>query len=206
MKKKTIEINQEKCIGCGLCVGVCPMGVIEMRDGKAYPANEIMCDGVGKCIGDCPVDAITFIEKEINEKVQSSKDCCSGSITQDSGNWPLQLTLVSPNAPYFQDADIVVAADCSAFSLSDFHQKFSKGKALVIFCPKLDSDLAMYEDKLTTIFKENNIKSVTTVRMEVPCCSGIVGITQSAIKKSGKDVIIKECTISIKGKIIQGGT
>lgn len=218
MKKKVIEIDQEKCVGCGQCATICPMGVIKMKDGKAHSVNELMCDGAGKCIGKCPVDAIKFIEKEIAKSPMSSgcpgamardfrKDdsvaqASTGPVPSELRQWPVQLSLVNPMAPYFNDADIVIAADCAAFSFGAFHQRFLKGKTLIIFCPKLDSDLDLYKVKLKNIFKENNVKSITAIRMEVPCCSGIVGIIEEALRESGKSILMKEYTISIRGEIV----
>ncbi|MCF6305900.1 MAG: 4Fe-4S binding protein [Rhodobacteraceae bacterium] len=217
MKRKVIEIDQNKCIGCAKCASVCPMGVIKMIDGKAHPVNELMCDGAGKCIGKCPVDAIKFIEKEIKEPVPCA---CPGSkpmefkreksiVGRHSGNiqselrqWPVQLSLVNPMAPFFQDADLLIAADCSAFSFGSFHQRFLKDKVLLIFCPKLDQTLDMYVSKMASIFKENSIKSITMVKMEVPCCTGLVNLIEKALKLSGKNVILKEYTLSLQGEII----
>ncbi|MDP8253247.1 MAG: 4Fe-4S binding protein [Candidatus Kaelpia aquatica] len=217
-KRRIIKIDKDKCIGCGQCIQACPMGVIEIKDGKAHVVNEPICDGIGKCIGGCPLNAIEFIEKDIEENLPCG---CPGTMAKDfreispsGGNaavgalfselrqWPLQLKLVSPNASYFDNADIVVAADCTAFTFGDFHRRFLKNKTLVVFCPKLDNDIDMYREKLTAIFRDNNVSSVTVVRMEVPCCSGIVGLTETAARDSGKNIIIKEYTISIRGEIV----
>ena len=116
--------------------------------------------------------------------------------------WPIQLQLLSPLAPYFKDADLVIAADCVPFSYSNFHQRFLKNKILIVFCPKLDKVLDMYLEKLTAIFKQNNIKSITLAHMEVPCCLGLVTLVQKALEESGKNIIIKEYTISIKGELV----
>ncbi len=123
------------------------------------------------------------------------------SISSQLRQWPIQLHLINPQAPYFKDADIVVAADCVPFSYPNFHEKFLKGKALVIYCPKLDNAADIYTQKMTQIFKHNNIKSVTMVHMEVPCCYGIVGFAQDAVKQSGKNILLKEYTISLQGDI-----
>jgi Fe-S-cluster-containing hydrogenase component 2 len=135
-----------------------------------------------------------------NESTQKNTE--SGPVSSELRQWPIQLHLLNPSAPYFEDADIVIAADCAAFSFGDFHRKFLKNKTLVIFCPKLDDSTDVYIDKLTEVFKIHNIKSLTLVHMEVPCCYGLVQIAESAIKASGKNVIIKDYTISLKGEIV----
>lgn len=116
--------------------------------------------------------------------------------------WPIQLALLNPAAPYFKDADIVVAADCVPFTYPDFHQRFLKGKVLIIFCPKLDETIDAYREKLKAIISENNIKSVTMLHMEVPCCTGVVRLVEEAVLASGKNIILKDYTISIKGEIL----
>jgi ferredoxin len=125
-----------------------------------------------------------------------------GPVSSELRQWPVQLKLLNPSAPFFKDADIVVSADCAAFSYGDFHRKFLKGKVLVIFCPKLDDDLESYIEKLAAVFKENAVRSVTIVRMEVPCCGGTSQIVEEAVRRSGKNVMMKEYTISLEGAII----
>ncbi|MFH2146096.1 MAG: 4Fe-4S binding protein [Candidatus Omnitrophota bacterium] len=138
--------------------------------------------------------------------LRQKKDKNSGqmrlSLDSQLNNWPVQLKLLNPQAPYFKDADIVVAADCVPFAFANFHQKFLKGKTLVIFCPKLDSAHEEYVEKLTQIFKNNNIKSITAVHMEVPCCFGTSKIVEEAVKQSGKNIVIKDYTISLKGELV----
>jgi NAD-dependent dihydropyrimidine dehydrogenase PreA subunit len=145
----------------------------------------------------CPGSKMLFFKETAGETVQPS---ISGK--SELRQWPIQLHLVNPSAPYFKDADIVVAADCVPFSYPNFHDRFLKGKALVIFCPKLDSELDLYVEKLSEIFSINGIKSITLLHMEVPCCFGLVNIIEEALKKSGKNIIVKEYTISIRGEIL----
>jgi len=146
----------------------------------------------------CPGTMIRDFRKEKKADTKVSTVSESSQLQQ----WPIQLQLVSPLAPYFKDADLVIAADCVPFSYPNFHQRFLKGKALVIFCPKLDTVLDVYQEKLVAIFKQSNIKSITLVHMEVPCCFGLVTLVQEALKKSGKNIIIKEYTISVKGELV----
>ncbi len=126
----------------------------------------------------------------------------AGPMPSELQQWPIQLKLLNPRAPFFKDADLLVSADCVAFSFGDFHRRFLKGKALALFCPKLDEDLEHYVEKLSTIFRENSIRSVTVLRMEVPCCGGTLAIVEEALKRSGKTTIIKEYTLSLRGEII----
>lgn len=126
----------------------------------------------------------------------------AGPLASELRQWPLQLRLLNPLAPYFKDADLVVSADCVAFTYADFHRKFLKGRTLVVFCPKLDEDLEQYVERLTEVFKSNDIRSVTIVRMEVPCCGGTLQVVEDAVRRSGKGIVLKEYTISLRGEII----
>lgn len=240
-KRKIVQIDEEKCTGCGLCIPNCAEGALQIVDGKAKLITDKFCDGLGACLGHCPEDAITIIEREAEDFDEKALEihlhkqkeavrapqpkpgpeftgCPSSRVLQfqppqssvDSGpkgsavsqltQWPVQLKLVPVEAPYFQDADLLIAADCVPFAYPDFHQDFLKGKALVVGCPKLD-DIQFYREKLTAIFKANKIKSVTVPFMEVPCCFGLVKATEDAIEASGKDIPLKKVKIGIRGDI-----
>lgn len=242
MKRNVIEINEEKCIGCGLCAGACMQGAIEIIDGKAKLVSDSYCDGLGMCLPKCPVDAIHLVEKETdsfdanrkNIKIQEAPKglaplaCgCPGTASQkierlatlqpspkpkhvpisteasevpsELMQWPVQLKLVSPNAPYFENADLLVAADCTAFAYGNFHREFIKDRITVIACPKLDDNKANVE-KLTAILKANSIKSITVVRMEVPCCTGIVQAVKEAMLEARVIVPYQEVTIRTNGE------
>jgi len=276
MKRNVIEINEDKCIGCGLCASACMQGAIEVVDGKAKLTSESYCDGLGMCLPKCPVDAIHVVEKEtdafdssrknikskddtstvskFNTSVKASghlhaegQGCgCSGTaakafdrssmVTLDMASpaksnslsaisvapraqegvlmatsesfrvpselmqWPVQLKLISPSAPYLQNADLLIAADCTAFAYGDFHRDFIKGKVTVIGCPKLD-DNQYNTDKIAQILTESNIKSITVVRMEVPCCGGMIQAVKAAMLKAQCIVPYSEVTISTDGRI-----
>lgn len=147
--------------------------------------------------GGCPGSRIMHLKKE----PKHNKETVYSGVSELQ-NWPIQLKLVSALAPYFDNAELVIAADCAAFAYPDFHNRFLKGKILINLCPKLDQDIELYIEKLTQIFKHNNIKSITLPHMEVPCCFGLVKIVEEAVKNSGKNIIVKEYTISIQGNII----
>ncbi|MBU1043963.1 MAG: 4Fe-4S binding protein [Candidatus Omnitrophica bacterium] len=279
MKRKVINIDEDKCTGCKLCIPNCPEGALQIIDGKARLVSDLLCDGLGACIGYCPEGAIHIEEREaeeydeyktmdnivkagpntikahlkhlrdhaqeeyleqalaylkqknivISEEQSDIQGGCSGGgcpgtkavdlradknsgqanpgaadlkLNSELTQWPIQLKLINSAASYFNDRDLVVAADCVPFSYANFHQKFLKGKALIMFCPKLDQAQDDYIEKLTAILKNNNVKSITIVRMEVPCCYGTVQAVEQAVKNSGKTVIIKEYTISLQGEII----
>lgn len=228
MKRSIVKIDEKKCVGCGLCVPDCKEGAIKVIDGKAKLVKEIYCDGLGKCLGSCPVGAITIEEREAEAFDHAAAEQhrqhnnmakhfggCKGSmartitpkkdITESGqgsalGQWPVQLHLVPVQAQYWQDAELLVCADCVPFALNDFHAKLLNGKKLVIACPKLD-DTQNYTEKLAAIIAYNNIKSITVAHMEVPCCNGIVMITKQAISQSGKEIVLNDVTVNIDGTL-----
>lgn len=241
MIRKIVQIDQDKCNGCGLCVPSCAEGAIKMINGKAVLSADNLCDGLGACLGDCPQDAIRIIEREADEfdEIEVEKHLqaigkvpepvhdhghgghgggCPGSRAMSFepkaapaaaevgsrqsmlAQWPVQLHLVPTSAPYFQDADLLIAADCVPFAYADFHKDFLAGKAVVIGCPKLD-DNQFYLQKLTELFRNSALKSITVMRMEVPCCGGIVMAARQALAASGKDIPFTEVTVGINGEI-----
>lgn len=194
--RKIVEIDQEKCDGCGLCVPECPEGAIEIINGKAQLVSDIYCDGLGACLGHCPLDAITVIEREAEDFDEKAVEKRLSPLSQLT-NWPIQITLAPPKAPYFEDADLLIAADCVPFAYANFHQML-KGKVLLIGCPKLD-EADFYTQKLAGIIKDNNIKSITVAHMEVPCCFGLETLVRKAIELSSKSLDLKTEVLSIKG-------
>jgi len=206
--RKIIKINEEKCNGCGACAAACHEGAIEMIDGKARLTREDYCDGLGDCLPACPTDAITFEEREApaydEEAVRQAKLSkfkeklpCGSKLSQ----WPCQIKLVPVNAPYFDDANLLIAADCTAYAYGNFHNDFISNHITLIGCPKLDE--GDYAEKLTQIIAGNNIKSVKIVRMEVPCCGGIENAVKRALQASGKFIPWQVVTISTDGNIIE---
>lgn len=212
MIRKIINIDKEKCNGCGACASACHEGAIDMVNGKATLLRDDYCDGLGDCLPACPTGAITFVEREAaayNEaevlKNKKEKEAIpyipSMPQTSQLGQWPCQIKLVPVNAPYFQGARLLIAADCTAYAYANFHQDFMKGKITLVGCPKLDS--VDYSEKLTQIIKNNEIQSVTIVRMEVPCCGGLEYAAKKALQDSGKFIPWQVVTISTNGQILQ---
>jgi Pyruvate/2-oxoacid:ferredoxin oxidoreductase delta subunit len=272
MKRQIIEIDEEKCNGCGLCVPGCPEGALQIIDGKARLISDLFCDGLGACLGECPEGAINTVEREaepyseelVMENIikagpntikahlkhlqdhgeteyfaqavaiimkkglpipQIIKDECpsggcpgaaSQSLTRDKPQaenvirelkselrqWPVQLHLINANAPYLENAELLIAADCVPFAYANFHERFVKGKIVINLCPKLDKDIDKYVEKLAEIFKNRNIKSLTIVRMEVPCCGGTEWIVQKAMERSGRLIMPRVNIVSIQGDIL----
>lgn len=245
MIRTIINIDKEKCNGCGLCVDACHEGAIAMVDGKAELIRDDYCDGLGNCLPVCPTGAITFEEREaaafdeaaVEENMKKKQEAerqqqhqnlacgCPGSqaraLKRESEpqaapaaaaaqtekpesqlqQWPVQIKLVPVNAPYFDGANLLIAADCAAYAYANFHNDFIKNRITIIGCPKLDE--GDYSEKLTAILANNNIKSVTVVRMEVPCCGGIQNATITALKNSGKMIPWQVVTISTTGEILE---
>ncbi len=286
MKRTIINIDEDLCNGCGLCVESCHEGALQMIDGKARIISDLYCDGLGACIAECPVDAITLEEREaepydeikvmeriapkgeatiiahlnhlidhnqyeyvkqgINyvkennldvdlsklknfnseekdmEDTTNNEGGCPGAKMmsfnkQDPENsvsttspqsselkqWPVQLHLVNPQAPYFQNADVLLAADCVAFASGEFHSKFLKGKSLAIACPKLDTGMDIYVEKLASMIDNANINTLTVMIMEVPCCGGLLQIAKQAAAKASRKIPVKKIIIGIKGDVIK---
>lgn len=250
--RKIIQIDEEKCTGCGLCIPSCPEGALQIVAGKAKLVKESFCDGLGACLGECPEGALSIIEVETEEYDEEGViahlrqkspellqkhlshlrahahqlpkhhshtgilSCPSAQmlhwenkeaieervkVPSELRQWPIQLHLVPAWAPYFQDAELILVADCVPFAYANFHADFLKGKAIAIGCPKLD-DVQAYINKVTQILKNSNIKSLKIIVMEVPCCSGLVHITQEALRRSGKDIPVETVVIGIRGDIL----
>lgn len=209
MIRKIIHIDEEKCNGCGVCASACHEGAIEMIDGKAKLVRENFCDGFGDCLPGCPTGAITFEEREapaydeeaVNRAKREKAESGSTGMESQLMNWPVQIKLAPIQAPYFEDAKLLIAADCAAYAYANFHAEFIRDKVTIIGCPKLDS--VDYSEKLTEIIRCNDIRSITIVRMEVPCCSGIEMAAKKALQASGKFLPWQVVTISIDGKILE---
>ena len=214
MIRRIITIDEEKCNGCGLCAKACHEGAIGMVNGKAKLLREDYCDGLGDCLPACPMNAISFEEREApayNEaavlaakKAKEENPCavCTGGcggLESQLQNFPVQIKLVPPNAPWFENADLLIAADCTAFSYGNFHNDFMKNKVTMIGCPKLDG--VDYSMKLLRILQFNDIRSVTVVRMEVPCCGGLDFAARKALQESGKDIPLQVVTVCTNGTI-----
>jgi NAD-dependent dihydropyrimidine dehydrogenase PreA subunit len=240
IKRKIIEIDDERCDGCGQCVPGCAEGALKIVDGKARMIAENLCDGLGACIGECPNDALTIIEREAQEfdeiaveehlKKQENRNkaelmpcgCPSTNIQDftsqkacDKANqpariaagplalthWPIQIRLIPPEAPFLKEADLLVVADCVPAAYPNFHRDLLDGKKVALGCPKFDNPQE-YIDKFAAIFKVAGIKSITTVVMEVPCCSGLPMIVRKGLEAAGMDIPIKTIVVDTRGQIL----
>lgn len=232
MLRKIIRIDEDKCVGCGLCAKACHEGAIGMANGKAKLLRDDYCDGLGNCLPVCPTGAISFEEREaeaynkaaapkrVSAKQTESLACgCPGTHSKtlerkaesnvtvggaapatNLNQWPVQIKLVPVNAPYFDDANLLIAADCTAYAYGNFHNAFMKNRITLIGCPKLDE--GDYAEKLTAIIAQNPIKSVTVVRMEVPCCGGLENAVRTALANCGRLIPWQVVTISTDGRIL----
>ncbi|MBT4824431.1 4Fe-4S binding protein [Candidatus Woesearchaeota archaeon] len=281
MKRKIVEIDEDKCNGCGLCIPNCHEGALQIIDNKARLISDLFCDGLGNCLGHCPEGAITIVEREaepynerkvmekivkqgmntvkahlehmkdhneheflkqaldflkekgINNPLEENKmnnddnkepghkPCgCPGMAMKDFSNkdsdnaedetgkrtsqlrqWPVQLHLVTPHAPYFQGKDVLLAADCTAYALADFHKDYLKDKSLAIACPKLDSEQESYIEKVTALIDQSKINTLTVMIMEVPCCGGLLHIAKTASEKAERKIPIKSVVVGVQGNI-----
>ncbi|KEJ91654.1 ATP-binding protein [Synergistes jonesii] len=229
MRRRIIEIDEEKCNGCGACAEACHEGAIAMVGGKAKLVRDDYCDGLGDCLPQCPTGAISFVEREakpydsaavsaakaekggmpfgcpgarsraIEREEEAEPRVRESGVASRLSQWPVQIKLAPVNAPYFNGAKLLIAADCTAFARADFHERFIKGRVTLIGCPKLDG--VDYSEKLAEIIAENDIKSVTVVRMEVPCCGGIEAAAKKALQASGKFIPWQVVTLGINGEI-----
>ena len=208
MKRRIITINRDRCNGCGLCADACHEGAIGIVDGKAMLLREDYCDGLGDCLPACPMNAISFEEREAPAYNEAAVLAAKKARAEQSGayvesrlqNFPVQIKLLPPNAPYFNGADLLIAADCTAYAYGNFHNVFMKDRVVMIGCPKLDA--IDYSEKLTQILKGSDVRSVTVVRMTVPCCGGLPFAVKTAIERSGKDIPMYTVIISPDGKVV----
>lgn len=212
MIRKIIQIDEEKCNGCGVCAEACHEGAIGMVNEKAKLLRDDYCDGLGDCLPTCPTGAISFVEREAaaydekavqeNMRRKNGQDLSYAPLGAGSqlGQWPCQIKLIPINAPCFDGARLLIAADCCAYAYARMHGDFMRGKITLIGCPKLDG--IDYSEKLTQIIQDNNIQSVTIVRMEVPCCGGLESAAKRALQASGKSIPCEVATISVDGKIL----
>jgi ferredoxin len=278
MKRKIIQIDEEKCTGCGDCIPNCPEGAIQIIDEKARLISDLFCDGLGACIGHCPEGAITVEEREAepydevkvmanvvragtntikahlahlkehgqNEfyaqavdylkthdvelpnkeertmthahasgcpgskalafnKEQTATETMAGSRPSQLSHWPIQMHLISPQAPFFQGTDLLLAADCVAFSLGDFHKDHLKGKTLAIACPKLDENQEIYLEKLKALVDQAKINTITVMIMQVPCCCGLLQLAQRAVEEASRKVPVKALVVGLQGDILSEG-
>jgi NAD-dependent dihydropyrimidine dehydrogenase PreA subunit len=221
--RKIIEIDEDKCNGCGLCIPNCAESALQIVDGKVRLVGDVYCDGLGACLGHCPESALKVIEREavpfdmeaVHELLGSQKEHPVACPSLSSVNlyaaslqptkresalrhWPVQLKLLPTEAPRFQDADLLVVADCVPVAHPDFHASLLSGRTVVMGCPKLD-DIAGYGDKLKEILKKNDVKSVTVATMEVPCCSGLSRVVDWAVEASGKAIPVRKHIVSVRG-------
>lgn len=196
MIRRIIQIDEEKCNGCGACAAACHESAIGMVDGKAKLLRDDYCDGLGDCLPACPTGAITFVEREATAYDEAAVIRNRRPLQQ----WPVQIKLVPTSAPYFDGAKLLIAADCTAYAYASFHEDFKNEKIVLVGCPKLDS--VDYSEKLEEIIRSNNITEVTIVRMEVPCCGGLEMAAKRALQNSGKFIPWQVATISVDGKIL----
>ena len=227
MLRKIIRIDEEKCNGCGACARACHEGAIAMVNGKARLVREDYCDGLGDCLPACPTNAISFEVREaaaydeaaVRAAKAAAPHACPGSrpaafaraarpasagnVPSQLSQWPVQIKLAPVNAPWFSGADLLIAADCTAFAYGNFHADFIRGRVTLVGCPKLDA--VDYAEKLAQIFSANDIRSILVARMEVPCCGGLESAVRRALEMSGKDIPLAVSTIAINGELLESG-
>ncbi len=206
MKRRIVQIDKNKCNGCGLCAKACHENAIGMIDGKAHLLRDDYCDGLGDCLPACPMDAISFIEREALPYDEAAVKENQARLKAQNSNgselhmWPVQIKLAPITAPYFDGCSLLIAADCTAYAYGNFHKDFIKGRTTLIACPKLD--MVDYSEKLADIFASNDIKDITLARMVVPCCGGLEHAVKKAIADSGKNIPLNVFTIKTDGSLL----
>jgi len=201
VKRAIVQIDEERCDGCGQCVPRCAEGALKIVDGKARLVSEVYCDGLGVCLGTCPRDAIRVTEREAPAfDEEATKEYQRPRSKSRLRNWPVQLNLVNPRAPFFEGAELLIMSDCVPVASPDWQGTLLKGQVVLVGCPKFD-DVPAYLEKLTQIFRYNDIKRVTIVHMEVPCCSGLAGLVGKAIKDAGKKTPLERLVLSVEGEL-----
>jgi Pyruvate/2-oxoacid:ferredoxin oxidoreductase delta subunit len=231
MLRKIVRIDEDKCDGCGLCINNCAEGALRLVNGKARLVSESYCDGLGACLGECPREAIAVEERDVKPfdealatapgAAHSHGHQCPGSMARtlqprhsdgpaDSSpdslsallNWPVQLRLVNPGAPFLNGADLLLVADCVPFAYADFHRRFLRSRPVVIGCPKLD-EIEYYAEKLSEILRVAQPRSLTVIRMEVPCCGGLTHLARQVLAAAGGHIAFTEVVIGIQGRVLQ---
>ncbi|MCU0641224.1 MAG: 4Fe-4S binding protein [Candidatus Margulisbacteria bacterium] len=218
VKRQIVKIDEEKCNGCGLCIPNCHEGALQIVDGKARLVSEVFCDGLGACLGHCPQGAITLEEREAIPFMEQECGCPGAAVRafrdknegEAVGNpasqlrqWPVQLHLVPPGAPYFKGADLLLAADCVAYSLGGFHGRYLRGRALAIACPKLDQGQEIYLEKLIALIDQARINTLTVMIMEVPCCGGLLQLAKTAQAQAKRKIPLKAVVVGLEGDILK---
>ncbi len=210
--RKIVNIDETLCNGCGTCIPKCAEGALQIVNGKACLVKETYCDGLGACLGKCPQGAITvtereapeFDEKEVHEylKTKNATSSETANALAAKPQWPVKINLVPVRAPFWQNADILVVADCAPIALKNFHSTLAPGKRIAIGCPKFD-DARAYAQKFAEILKQNNVASITVAHMEVPCCGGLKWAVDRALEASGKKISVKEYEIKVGGEVVE---
>jgi NAD-dependent dihydropyrimidine dehydrogenase PreA subunit len=203
VKRAIVQIDEERCNGCGECIPKCAEGALKIVDGKARLVGEVYCDGLGACLGTCPRDAIRVIEREApafdEEATEEYRESQKPRRKSRLRNWPVQLNLVNPHSPFLKGADLLIMSDCVPVASPDWQNTLLKNQVVLVGCPKFD-DVPAYLEKLTEIFQYNDIKHVKIVHMEVPCCSGLAGLVAHAIRDAGKELSIERIVMSVEGE------
>ena len=223
MLRTVIQIDEDLCDGCGLCVSACHEGALGLVDGKAKLLRDDYCDGMGDCLPACPAGAISFVEREaapydeaaVEAHLRARMAGCAGAcasapsaslapsassvepLASQLRNWPVQIKLAPVTAPYFAGCDLLVAADCTAFACASLHADCMAGRVTLVGCPKLDG--VDYAEKLAAIVSANAVRSVMVARMQVPCCGGLEQAVRRAVAASGMPIPVQVITFATDG-------